>query len=104
MPAPDPIHQGTGMLLGVFSQRAGLTHKLFLGHNNTLMTYELPQGFMAIAALGIRAKPTGWFFYIVGEEKEEPDGKAFPDKEMKGGHYDTSKERRHGKGALYRQA
>ena len=69
----------------------------------TLMTYELPQGFMVIDGLGILARPTGWFFYIVGKEKEEPDRKAFPVKEMKGGLYDTSKERRHGKGALQRK-
>ena len=68
------------------------------------MTYELPQGFMVIDGLGTQARTTGWFFYIVGEESEEPDRKAFPDKEIKGGHYDTGKERRHGKGALYRQA
>ena len=103
MPSPDPIHQRTGMRLRVFSQRAGLTHRLFLGHNIALLTYELPQGFMVIDGLGILARPTGWFFYIVGKEKEEPDRKAFADREIKGGHYDAGKERRHGKGALYRQ-
>jgi hypothetical protein len=38
------------MLLGVSSQRAGLTHMLFLGHIITLMIYKLRLGFMVIDA------------------------------------------------------
>jgi hypothetical protein len=38
------------MLLGVSSQRAGLTHMLFLGHIITLMIYKLRLGFMIIDA------------------------------------------------------